>query len=93
MTWAANRGPITRAKLVTEVCKVLRTFIQVSETFLLPTRFSHQQCNQKGKQATSVEQGHERWIVGPGNITEDNLVLFSIEKVSRSSWQPIVYVV
>jgi hypothetical protein len=29
----------------------------------------------------------ERWIVGPGKITTDDLILVGLQHVSRSSWQ------
>lgn len=88
--WKKERGRIKLAKLATDVSKYIERFIKVGchkcfSQGIVPTDVIRWKGAQAIEQPDRVCSG---WKVGPGCVGIDSLVLLSLDKVSRGSWQP-----
>ena len=72
------------------VAKCIERFIKV--WCASPSRIDYPADMIRGREVHSSEhldrESSSDWRVGPGFIEVDRLVLFSLDRVSRMSWQP-----
>jgi len=70
-------NPIRKFKLALEIAKTLERFVQ-----------EMQDEQPEDEKQEDEKQAEPQWKVGPGRIQVDHLVLLSLDRVSKASWQP-----
>ncbi len=80
------RRVLTRAKLVAHIVDLIKEFIKVrfSRSLLIDSLTN----NLVTQDNSHIVPSENKWKVGEGGITLENLVLISVELVSKGSLQP-----
>ena len=87
MDYQAPPKRITRAKLVREIAKQLKKFIEVSTDPFLQLRAVDRLPFQI-KRFDPIDPVDAIYQVGPGGIDLPHISIASLEQISKGSWQP-----
>lgn len=88
-SWGGTNEPVTRSRLAMQIAKRVTEFLEVSSTTHPGVAWLFLFIN-SSKAMEDVESTDMAWKVGRGHITPRDLVLVSLARVSKGSWQPLL---